>query len=353
MKEEYELNKFDKEKKKRQRLTKMMNQKYLREPLILHKKEMPKNLPGKEETTEFWKNINEKIRETDINNEKINEILNKLDIQEWEWKELTKEELEEAIKYTPNWKSPGPDGIYGFFIKKLINVKEHLLTIIKKLLKGEEEIPSMMFKGRTSLIYKKGEEKEPKNYRPITCLPVLTKIITSIIAKRLQIHYMNKENMILEDKQRGVRPGIQGTKDCLLYGKMAHKEKIIEAYYDFEKAYDSVNHEWLIKLMNSYKFPTTLINILKNMMEQWKIGMNYGNEEICEIQLKNGIIQGDSLSPFLFVLTLDPLIKILKEENIGVEIAPNRRIDVLYYMDDLKIITDKTSKMSKTHEIVS
>ena len=40
--------------------------------------------------------------------------------------------------------------------------------------------------GRTVLIYKKGDEKEPKNYRPITCLSVITKLITSIIAKRLQ-----------------------------------------------------------------------------------------------------------------------------------------------------------------------
>ena len=70
--------------------------------------------------------------------------------------------------------------------------------------------------------------------------------------------------------------------------------------------------------------------------------MNYGNEEVCEIKLINGIIQGDSLSPFLFVLTLDPLIKILKEQNIGIEITPERKIDILYYMDDLKIITNST-----------
>ena len=48
MKEEYELEKFDKEKRKKQRIKKMMNQKYLREPLMIQRKEMPKNLPGKE-----------------------------------------------------------------------------------------------------------------------------------------------------------------------------------------------------------------------------------------------------------------------------------------------------------------
>ena len=219
----------------------MVNKKYLHEPLILHKKETPKSRPSNEETEIFWRKINEEIKEIDINNAKINEILNKIHVQNWEWKELTKEELEEALKNTPNWKSPGPDGVYSFFIKKVTNVKEHLYKIIKKILK-EEKMPAKMYKGRTSLIYKKDNEKDPKNYRPIICLPILTKIITSIISKRLQRHYMNNENMILEDKQRGVRPGIQGTRDCLLYAKIAHSKKIIEAYYDFEKAYDSVNH---------------------------------------------------------------------------------------------------------------
>ncbi len=83
---------------------------------------------------------------------------------------------------------------------------------------------------------------------------------------------MNNDNMILEDKQRGVRPGIQGTRDCLLYTKIAHSKKIIEAYYDFEKAYDSVNHQWLNKLMRIYNFPVTLRKILKKYdgrMENW------------------------------------------------------------------------------------
>ena len=59
MKEEYKLWEFDNEKKKRQRLIKMVNKKYLHEPLVLHKKEMPKTRPGNEETKIFWKKINE------------------------------------------------------------------------------------------------------------------------------------------------------------------------------------------------------------------------------------------------------------------------------------------------------
>ena len=70
------------------------------------------------------------------------------------------------MKNTPNWKAPVPDGIYKYFIKKLVQVKDSLFWIIKDMIKGETEIPERMFKGRTFLIYKKGDEKDPEKLPP-------------------------------------------------------------------------------------------------------------------------------------------------------------------------------------------
>ena len=58
--------------------------------------------------------------------------------------------------------------------------------------------------------------------------------------------------------------------------------------------------------------------------------LSYGaKKEVGEVRLTNGIIQGDAFSPLLFVLMIDPLIKILKT-RLG------DRVEVLYSMDDLK-----------------
>ena len=65
-------------------------------------------------------------------------------------------------------------------------------------------------------------------------------------------------------------------------------------------------------------------------MARWKIGPSYGaKKEVGEVRLENGFIHGDAFSPLLFVLMIDPLIKIMKKQ-VG------DRVQILYDMDDLK-----------------
>ena len=81
------------------------------------------------------------------------------------------------------------------------------------------------------------------------------------------------------------------------------------------------------------------------MMLRWKIRLSYGaKREVCEVRLTNGIIQGDAFSPLLFVLTIDPLIKILKKRVDDAEI--------LYYMEDLKASTKSIESAQRINKIV-
>ena len=78
----------------------------------------------------------------------------------------------------------------------------------------------------------------------------------------------------------------------------------------------------------------------------WKISLSYGaKKHVGVVQLTNGIIQGDAFSPLLFVLTIDPLIKILKGQ-----LGDNA--EILYYMDDLKASTTSIETAQKVHQIV-
>ena len=81
-------------------------------------------------------------------------------------------------------------------------------------------------------------------------------------------------------------------------------------------------------------------------MARWKIRLSYGaKKEVGQVRLENGIIQGDAFSPLLFVLMIDPLIKVLKR-------FCGDDAEILYYMDDLKASCEGLEKAMQVHETV-
>ena len=116
-----------------------------------------------------------------------------------------------------------------------------------------DEENNWLLEGRTVLIFKGGDRKDPANYRPITCLPTITKMVTLAIHKRMQRYlFGNVETSILECEQRGVRSS-QGRKEAVIENMasnmMKKKNEVIELYCDFQKAYYNVNHAFLEELL--------------------------------------------------------------------------------------------------------
>ena len=84
------------------------------------------------------------------------------------------------------------------------------------------------------------------------------------------------------------------------------KKEMVELYYDFQKAYDNVNHAFLEKLLDVSGFPPGVQILIIEMMTRWKIRLSYGaRKEVGQVRPENGIIQGDAFSQLLFVL-IDP-----------------------------------------------
>ena len=82
-------------------------------------------------------------------------------------------------------------------------------------------------------------------------------------------------------------------------------------YYDYQKAYDTVPHEWQIEVMHWLKFHPNIISIIKQLQSIWKtqLVIKNGNEKITSrwIRFKRGFYQGDNLSPVGFCITEIPL----------------------------------------------
>merc|ERR1712102_202029 len=104
-------------------------------------------------------------------------------------------------------------------------------------------------------------------------------------------------------------------------------------------------------------------SFLKNQMDKWSttITLNHENGDIRipDVKIQRGIYQGDSLSPLLFCLTIDPLTKVLKKQNIGYDVGqvrgPNKKkslICLLLFMDDLKLFANSDANLSKLVQVV-
>ncbi|XP_045541510.1 uncharacterized protein LOC123723010 [Papilio machaon] len=116
-----------------------------------------------------------------------------------------------AIRSAHNWKSPGPDGLPNFWIKWFKSSHFCLAAQFQAAI-DLGSLPTFMTTGVTHLLFKSGCTTEAKNYRPITCLPTLYKLLTSILSSKLTKHLKD----LLAKTQNGCRPGSRGTKELLL-----------------------------------------------------------------------------------------------------------------------------------------
>ena len=109
-------------------------------------------------------------------------------------------------------------------------------------------------------------------------------------------------------------------------------------WIDYKKAYDMVPHLWIIECLDLFGVAENIKSLLVNSMEKWKVMLYSGNSELGEVEIKQGIFQGDSLSPLVFVLALIPLSLILRKAKAVYEFSESKeKINHLLFMDDLKL----------------
>jgi hypothetical protein len=128
-----------------------------------------------------------------------------------------------------------------------------------------------------------------------------------------------------------------------------NNRNIYTAFIDYKKAYDSVPHSWLIKILKIYKINLDLINFLSHVMTFWRTTLNLSinNTKLKSepIQIKRRIYQEDSLSPLWFCLAINPLTNLLNSTGYGFNIRLNNttlsKLNHLLYMDDIKLYASK------------
>ena len=140
-----------------------------------------------------------------------------------------------------NWKASGPDLVHGYWLREFTKLHGSISMQLDECM-TTGKVPSWMTKGRTCLMLKdKSKGNIVSNYRPITCLPLMWKLLTGIIAEEIYQHLQEKH--LLPDEKKGCRRNSRGTKDKLMIDKMVLRNckrritNLCIAWIDYKKAY--------------------------------------------------------------------------------------------------------------------
>lgn len=255
-------------------------------------------------------------------------------------KPTSADEIQNTFLMFRNSRSRDCDGIQIGPVKYVIHIVAPLLEYIYNLCFARGKFPHAMQLAVVSVIFKGGDNKEMSNYRPICILPVFSKGIEKLITDRMTA-FCDKHN-ILTNSQFGFRKG-RSTELALLSQKelilkaIENKLLVLAIFVDFSKAFNSINHQTLIKKLEYYGFRGIFLDLLKTYLEfrRQKVVINTYTSTTMEIN--SGIPQGSILGPLLFNLYINDITTI------------DDSVKFIVYADDSSLFFTS----SNTNELVS
>ena len=189
--------------------------------------------------------------------------------------------------------------------------------------------------------------KECSKYRTIALISHASKVMPQILQARLQ-QYMNNE---LPDIQAGFRKG-RGTRDqianiCWIIEKAREFQKnIYFCFIDYAKAFDCVDHNKLWKILKEIGIPGHLTCLLRNLDAAQEATVRTGHGTADWFQIGKGVHQGCILSPCLFNLYAEYIMRNagMDEAQAGIRIA-GRNINNLRYADDTTLMAESEEEL--------
>jgi len=222
-------------------------------------------------------------------------------------------------------------------------VWKRLAALFSKCIKSKT-IPQEWNDGTIILLHKKGDIKDINNYRPISLISHMGKLLSKVVLNRLEATLDFNQAR----EQAGFRKGFSTMDHLQVITQLIEKTNEYEipiclAFVDYEKAFDSVEH---LEIMNSVKnhgvnkqYITLLTNIYNNGTASIRL------DTISQkFPLQRGVRQGDIISPKLFNAGLEEVFRRLDWDNVGIRVN-GENINHLRFADDIVLISNNHTEL--------
>jgi hypothetical protein len=237
-------------------------------------------------------------------------------------------------------------------IKDLTPFLSPILTLLFNRSIDENEYPDSLKLTKVIELYKTNNKTLPQNYRPISLLPIIAKLLDTIINQQLMQHLLNHN--IISPTQYAFRPhsnctlALQTIIDNIVANKAKHNPTLA-IYIDLSKAYDTISHKKLIsKLKNEFNFTPQTLAFFTSYFQNRKQSLHTQHAQSSTQTITHGIPQGSTLSTTFFLLYINNIIRTV----------PNSK--VYTYADDTTLIITaatqqdlQTLAQSELHNLIT
>jgi len=273
---------------------------------------------------------------------------------------FTAQEVETVVKNMPSEKAPGPDGFIGGFYKKCWNIiKEDLVQAMTCFFNNRTSRIHLINTANIILLPKNQEPETLGDYRPISLINSVIKIIAKLLANQLAPH-MNK---LVSNAQNAF------IKKRCIHDNFIYAQRVIQLLHikkkpalfiklDISKAFDSVGWGFMLEVLENFGFSIKWRDWITTLLGTAKSKVLINGQPTKEIRHERGLRQGDPLSPLPFILAIDQLQRIIElATNRGIlspvlPRAANLRCSL--YADDAAIFASATNQeISYLHRILN
>ena len=243
-------------------------------------------------------------------------------------------------------KAAGPDEVPAELLKLGCDTIPLVLHRIIQIIWETGKWPKDWTQSTFVPIFKKGDPTVCANYRTISLISHASKVILKVILERIR----DKAEFEQSEEQAGFRPN-RGTHSHLCSLRLiterprARRQPLYLCFIDFEKAFDTVSHKRLWSEMMNMGFAPHLISLIKSLYENQKSNIRLANSRSDFFAVLRGVRQGCSLSPYLFNIMAEVLMRLALDGFEGGFRIGGRLLTNLRYADDIVLLASSEGEL--------